>query len=82
MVTHLIELGEKQEEDNTVALYLARQAALLMLARLNPSLVLTMRAQCVELCRMPGTAVLLCLQVQAVLDWLDHDVADTSSLMP
>ena len=65
MVTHLIKLGEKQEEDNTVALNSARQAALLMLARLNPSLVLTMRAQCVELCRMPGTAVLLCLQVQA-----------------
>ena len=61
VVTHLIKLGEKQEEDNT-ALNTVRQSALLMLARLNPSLVLTMRSQCVDLCRMPGTAVLLSLQ--------------------
>ena len=43
VVTHLITLGEKQEEDNT-ALNTVRQTALLMLARLNPSLVLTMRS--------------------------------------
>ena len=62
VVTHLIKLGEKQEEDTSQPLSTVRQSALLLLARLNPSLVLTMRSQCVDLCRMPGTAVLLALQ--------------------
>ena len=61
MATHLIKLGEKQEEENS-GLNTGRQTALLMLGRLNPSLVLTMRAECVSLCRLPGTAVLLSLQ--------------------
>ena len=61
VVTHLIKLGDKQEEE-TGSSNSQRQKSLLMLAKMNPCLRLSMRALCVDLCRMPGTAVLLSLQ--------------------
>ena len=61
VVTHLIKLGDKQEEE-TGSSNSPRQKSLLMLAKMNPCLRLSVRALCVDLCRMPGTAVLLSLQ--------------------
>ena len=58
---HLISLGEKQEEEAGSS-NSKRQKSLLMLAKMNPCLRLSMRAICVDMCRMPGTAVLLSLQ--------------------
>eukprot|EP00092_Neocalanus_flemingeri_P019401 GFUD01021015.1.p1 GENE.GFUD01021015.1~~GFUD01021015.1.p1 ORF type:complete len:1102 (+),score=357.95 GFUD01021015.1:297-3602(+) len=59
VVSHLLRLGDKQEEEGGS---LARQRALLLLAKMNPSMALSMRARCVDWCRMPGLAVLLSLQ--------------------
>ena len=50
---------------------MARQKALLLLANMNPSMALFMRARCVEWCRMPGLAVLLSLQHSSdLVTWL------------
>ena len=61
VVSHLINLGDKTEEEggqsNSV-----RQRALLMLARMNPRMTLSMRSLCLEMGRMPGLAVSLSLE--------------------
>jgi len=68
VVSHLLRLGDKQEEDGGT---MARQKALLLLAKMNPSMALSMRARCVEWCRMPGLAVLLSLQHSSdLVTWL------------
>jgi len=59
VVSHLLKLGDKQDEEGGS---LARQKALLLLAKMNPSMSLVMRSKCVDWCRMPGLAVLLSLQ--------------------
>jgi len=68
VVSHLLRLGDKQEEEGG---NLARQRALLLLAKMNPSQALCMRARCVEWCRMPGLAVLLSLHHSTdLVTWL------------
>ena len=56
---HLIANGERQEES---ALGRIRTQALAMLCRMNPSQALSVRAKCVELCRMPALAITLSLE--------------------
>merc|ERR1711892_378800 len=66
--SHLLRLGDKQEEEGGT---LARQKALLLLAKMNPTMALSMRARCVDWCRMPGLAVLLSLQHSSdLVSWL------------
>jgi len=68
VVSHLLRLGDKQEEEGG---NMARQKALLLLAKMNPSMALSMRARCVEWCRMPGLAMLLSLQHSTdLVSWL------------
>lgn len=56
---HLIANGERQEES---ALGRIRTQALTMLCQMNPSQALSVRAKCVELCRMPALAITLSLE--------------------
>ncbi|KAL8620230.1 hypothetical protein ACOMHN_064989 [Nucella lapillus] len=61
--TSLVVRGEKVEEDSPGGK--RRLHMLKMLAAMNPSDALTIRALCVEHCTMPGLAVALSLQVSA-----------------
>lgn len=60
---HLIVNGERQEES---PLGRIRTQALTMLCRMNPSHALSVRAKCVELCRMPALAITLSLERQCL----------------
>ena len=59
VATHLLSLGEKQDDEGLNA---TRQEALLLLCQMNPGQGLAVRGQCVAQARMPGLAVLLSLQ--------------------
>ena len=65
VVSHLISLGDKSEEEGGASNTL-RQKSLLMLARMNPRMTLSMRATCVDQERMPGLAVALALEHSAL----------------
>jgi len=58
VVSHLLRPEAGQEEEGGSP---ARQRALLLLARMNPGLTLSMRARCVEWQRLPGLALQLSL---------------------
>jgi len=77
VVSHLIKLAEKADDDivanskqggstpnasNPSSLDVVRHRALVMLARMNPVMTLTMRDMCVDTCSMPGLAVSLALE--------------------
>ena len=62
VVNHLINNGDKSEEEGGSNTNVVRQKAVLMLARMNPVMTLAMRSYCVDNCRMPGLAVLLALE--------------------
>lgn len=66
----LISNGEKQDEDTSWGCI--RMQALHLLCQTNPSQALVVRAKAVEMCRMPGLAVLLTLH-QCSLEALDED---------
>ncbi|XP_077533566.1 integrator complex subunit 2 isoform X2 [Haemaphysalis longicornis] len=55
----LISNGDKQDEDSASGC--VRMQALHLLCRMNPAQALVVRAKAVEMCRMPGLAVLLSL---------------------
>merc|ERR1740128_29006 len=55
---HLLNNGDKQDEEEDSV----RQYALLLLARMCPTHALTLRAKCIDQCKMPGLAILLSLK--------------------
>lgn len=57
--THLIQTGEKQEENISSSI---RATTVSLLCKMNPSQALTIRSKCVELCRMPALAITLSLE--------------------
>lgn len=59
VTTYLIQTGEKQEESIASTV---RGATISLMCKMNPTRALSIRAKCVELCRMPALAVQLSLE--------------------
>eukprot|EP00095_Tigriopus_kingsejongensis_P000134 maker-scaffold946_size77891-snap-gene-0.17 protein:Tk00134 transcript:maker-scaffold946_size77891-snap-gene-0.17-mRNA-1 annotation:"low quality protein: integrator complex subunit 2-like" len=63
VVFHLLKNGDKQDDTNGNKV---RQDAILLLAQMNPSEIISVRNKCIEWCRMPSLLVLLTLQQQQI----------------